>query len=107
MVLAACKMKYVVNRAGMMGLASAIFLVLAVVTSEVIARSAMAGPLVAQEGTAPEKAKAGAPPGAKLGLILNDPKAFRGYTVLNPMNKKTTYLIDMEGRVVHDLGIRA
>ena len=100
MVLAACKMKYVVNRAGMMGLASVIFLVLAVVTSEVIARSAMAGPLVAQEGTAPEKAKAGAPPSAKLGLILNDPKAFRGYTVLNPMNKKTAYLIDLEGRVV-------
>ena len=36
----------------------------------------------------------------KLGLSINDPRAFRGYTLLNPMNKKTTYLIDMEGRVV-------
>ncbi len=42
------------------------------------------------------------PPQAKvkLGLSINDPRAFRGYTLLNPMNKKTTYLIDMEGRVV-------
>ena len=42
------------------------------------------------------------PPQAKvkLGLSINDPGAFRGYTLLNPMNKKTTYLIDMEGRVV-------
>ncbi len=101
MELAACRMNYVVTRSGMMAVASVIFLVLAVVTSEVIARSVMTGPLVAQEATAPEKAKAAAPTTAKLGLILNDPKAFRGYTVLNPMNKKTTYLIDMEGRVVH------
>src|SRR5262249_61717463 len=43
-------------------------------------------------------AKAGAPakPAADpVGLSINDPSAFRGYTVLNPMNKKTTYLIDM------------
>jgi hypothetical protein len=37
---------------------------------------------------------------AKLGLSINDPRAFRGYTLLNPMNQKSTYLIDMEGRVV-------
>ncbi len=37
---------------------------------------------------------------AKLGLSINNPRAFRGYTLLNPMNKTTTYLIDMEGRVV-------
>jgi Arylsulfotransferase (ASST) len=39
-------------------------------------------------------------PKVKLGLVQNDPKAFRGYTLLNPMNTKTAYLIDMEGRVV-------
>ena len=27
-------------------------------------------------------------------------QGFRGYTLLNPMNKRTAYLIDMEGRVV-------
>lgn len=53
----------------------------------------------------PEKAKA--PSGAaddtkpKLGLHLNDPKAFQGYTLLAPMNSTKTYLIDMQGRVVH------
>jgi hypothetical protein len=36
----------------------------------------------------------------KLGLSINAPGTYRGYTVLNPMNKKTAYLIDMEGRVV-------
>ena len=36
----------------------------------------------------------------KLGLSINDPRAARGYVLLNPMNKKTTYLIDTVGRVV-------
>src|SRR5262249_11668017 len=39
-----------------------------------------------------------APP--KLGLQLNDAKAFQGYTLLAPMNGTKTYLIDMQGRVV-------
>jgi hypothetical protein len=40
-------------------------------------------------------------PAVKLGLNLNDPKkACRGYTLLAPANSTTTYLIDMEGRVV-------
>ena len=43
-----------------------------------------------------------APPQAQvdLGLLINDPGAFRGYTLLNPMKQNTTYLIDLEGRVV-------
>ena len=40
------------------------------------------------------------PTPVKLGLSINDPRAFRGYTLLNPMNQKMTYLIDLEGRVV-------
>jgi Arylsulfotransferase (ASST) len=42
------------------------------------------------------------PPQGKveLGLSINKPRAFRGYTVLNPMSTKKAYLIDMEGRVV-------
>ncbi len=34
------------------------------------------------------------------GLSINDPRAFPGYTLLAPMNRKRTFLIDMEGRVV-------
>ena len=54
------------------------------------------------DGGKGEADKKEAPPQAKvkLGLSINEPGAFRGYTLLNPMNKKTTYLIDMEGRVV-------
>src|SRR5437763_9175769 len=40
-------------------------------------------------------------PAVKLGLNLNDAKrACQGYTLLAPANSTTTYLIDMEGRVV-------
>jgi Arylsulfotransferase (ASST) len=37
----------------------------------------------------------------KLGLQLNDAKAFQGYTLVAPLNGKKTYLIDMRGRAVH------
>jgi len=40
------------------------------------------------------------PPQEKVGLILNDPRAFQGYTLIAPMGFKKTYLIDMQGRVV-------
>ncbi len=60
-----------------------------------------------QDAAGPDRGKSqsgrkDAPPQAqvKLGLSINDPRAFRGYTLLNPMNQKTTYLIDLEGRVV-------
>jgi hypothetical protein len=43
----------------------------------------------------------GKPPAVKLGLNLNDAKgACAGYTLLAPANSTTTYLIDMDGRVV-------
>ena len=35
----------------------------------------------------------------KPGLSINDPRAYQGYTLLAPMNRKRTYLIDMAGRV--------
>ena len=38
---------------------------------------------------------------AKSSVVLNDAKAYKGYTLIAPQNAKTTYLIDMEGRVVH------
>ena len=36
-----------------------------------------------------------------LGLQLNDPGAFQGYTLVAPLNSTKTSLIDMEARVVH------
>jgi hypothetical protein len=36
----------------------------------------------------------------KTGLLLNDARAFQGYTLLAPLAHPKTYLIDMEGRVV-------
>jgi Spy/CpxP family protein refolding chaperone len=36
----------------------------------------------------------------KLGLSINSPKAFQGYTLLASMSSTKTYLIDLEGKVV-------
>lgn len=38
----------------------------------------------------------------KVGLIVNQPAAFAGYSLVAPMNSRVTYLIDMEGRIVKD-----
>src|SRR5260221_10680714 len=62
-----------------------------------------------QDGSSPDKSKAdppkkdATPPKAapvKLGLSINEPKAFQGYTVFAPLSSTTTYLIDMQGKVV-------
>jgi hypothetical protein len=55
----------------------------------------------AEDKAKPPQAKAKPPeqPKVKLGLNLNDAGAFQGYTLLFPM-AKTTYLMDMQGRVV-------
>jgi arylsulfotransferase ASST len=42
-----------------------------------------------------------ASPVAEVGLLKNDPRAFQGYTLFSPLVSHTTYLVDMEGRVVH------
>jgi hypothetical protein len=48
-----------------------------------------------------ESKDTGKPPAVKLGLHLHDAKAAcTGYTLLAPANSTTTYLLDMEGRVV-------
>jgi hypothetical protein len=38
----------------------------------------------------------------QVGLSVNSPKAYQGYTLLAPMNSTSTYLIDMEGRIVNE-----
>ena len=42
----------------------------------------------------------GGPATTGTGLIRNDPGAFQGYTLISPLQSKSTFLIDMEGRVV-------
>src|SRR5713226_1150443 len=53
--------------------------------------------------------QAQAPPGAnesparptpKLGVLVNEPIALQGYTLVAPLQSTKTYLIDMQGRVV-------
>jgi hypothetical protein len=47
-------------------------------------------------------AKDGRPPREKpkVGVLLNEPRAFQGYTLLFPLQSTKTYLLDMQGRVV-------
>ncbi len=63
----------------------------------------------AQPGTAPDKTKGtdGAPKKdeakaapAKVGLLVNDPRALQGYTLISPFDSSKAFLFDMEGRVV-------
>src|SRR5262249_26526008 len=49
----------------------------------------------------PKDAAKAEPPKAKLGLSINDPKSLPGYTLLSTMNNKSVYLLDNQGRVVH------
>jgi Arylsulfotransferase (ASST) len=36
----------------------------------------------------------------KVGLLSNEPGAFQGYTLISPLLSTTTYLLDMQGRIV-------
>jgi len=72
---------------------------------ERVAPDAGRGPNAAGRG-APDSLGAGQIPrpattDRKTGLIKNEPKAFRGYTLFSPIGSTTTYLIDNEGRLIH------
>ncbi len=41
------------------------------------------------------------PAPVKLGLQINEPKALQGYTLISPFDSTRTFLLDMQGRVVH------
>jgi hypothetical protein len=43
-----------------------------------------------------------APAANSTGLLLHDPAASPGYTLLAPIPSKMTYLIDLDGRIVHE-----
>src|SRR5690349_16846367 len=55
-----------------------------------------AGPGGDRAGAAGKETPPSQQPKVKLGLSINDPRAFRGYTLLNTLKKKTSYLMDME-----------
>ncbi len=40
-------------------------------------------------------------PEQKRGLVLNTPKALPGYTLFAPLNSTKTYLVDLDGKLVH------
>jgi len=51
-------------------------------------------------GRANDQTKSG-PANLKTGLIVNDPRAYQGYTLLAPIMSRMVYLLDMDGRVIH------
>ena len=53
---------------------------------------AAASPLFAQGGGAPPRG----------GLVTHEAGAFEGYTLFSPLQSGVTFLIDMEGEVVHE-----
>ena len=66
-----------------------------------------ARPPQAKDQPKPAKGKDGAPKQdeskpapVKLGLVINDPKALQGYTLISPFDSSKTFLFDMQGRVV-------
>jgi hypothetical protein len=67
-----------------------------------IALAAALGTLVlaTPNGTAQKPQDKGGAPQAKVGLSINDPGAFQGYTLIAPLMSTKAYLIDMQGRVV-------
>jgi hypothetical protein len=61
---------------------------------------AMAGVLGAVEAQRPAPTDRQGPATEGVGLVRNDPGAYEGYTLLSPLQSRTTFLIDMDGRVV-------
>jgi Arylsulfotransferase (ASST) len=55
----------------------------------------------APQGQAQPRRDPPARPTRKVGLMTNKSGACTGYTLIAPMNSRDTYLIDLEGRVVH------
>src|SRR5438874_1239658 len=48
----------------------------------------------------PSKEEAKQAPPVKLGLSINDPRAFRGYNLMSSLSSSRTYLFDLQGNVV-------
>lgn len=79
------------NRLGVLFAALSVFAMLVVPVSLGHTQEIANSDQVLEEGT---------PPG-EVGLRLNYPEAFTGYTLIAPYLSTTTYLVDMLGEVVH------
>src|SRR5690349_2065126 len=51
------------------------------------------------KGDAPRPAESKPAP-VKLGLLINDPRALQGYTLISPFDSTKSFLLDMQGRLV-------
>jgi hypothetical protein len=56
--------------------------------------------IAAQDDPAKGKGEPAKKAAAKTGLLVNDAKAFQGYTLIAPLKSTKTYLLDMQGRIV-------
>lgn len=60
----------------------------------VVAAVMSAVPILAQDQKPPAN--------EQTGVTVNNPAAFQGYSLVAPMNSTSTYLVDMEGRIVNE-----
>ena len=77
-----------------------IALAAAVLLASLIAIRSSTGPSDNRAGGADGTPNLRTAAGGESGLLLNDPRAFQGYTLIAPMTSKQTHLIDMQGRIV-------
>jgi len=63
-----------------------------------LAVSVLAATIVEAVGTAPPASAAVEP----VGLVMRAPGTYDGYTLYGPLNTSDTYLVDMDGEVVHE-----
>src|SRR5262245_54155150 len=81
------------------GRAAAVLVVLGALTTPASPRDdAKSKQATTKDGPAKKEQPKPAP--VKLGLHLNDSRAFQGYTLLAPFDSPNTYLLDMQGKVV-------
>src|SRR5262245_19585426 len=66
-----------------------------------VAATALAAAALMTVLSAQAPATATGPATQGVGLIRNDPGAYQGYTLLSPLQSRTTFLIDMNGKVAH------
>ncbi|MGH9014685.1 MAG: aryl-sulfate sulfotransferase [Acidimicrobiia bacterium] len=52
-------------------------------------------------GEGDDDSRRGAARGLPRGLVTNEPGAFEGYTLYSPLTQDATYLVDLDGEVVH------
>jgi hypothetical protein len=65
------------------------------VPASALAQSPDAGKPQPANGLGPSR------PAPKVGVLVNEPDAIQGYTLIAPLQSTKTYLVDMKGRVVH------